>query len=178
MDLSTVAFATPAETFGIPHIQPVCRLIDGPMKTLSVHKGLQQYQGMPEGLLPISGESLFAQRQHPRTQIGNMPVRKDQKTAVIDHQFEAIVLMAQVPTDPAISCCAFPGCRRETQKSYPLITPQSNIPKRFADLGRAAQVVMLLHQFLKPALLQTTSGPHNDFPQIQLGLPPLQVTMR
>jgi hypothetical protein len=38
--------------------------------------------------------------------------------------------------------------------------------------------VMLVHQFLKPTLLQATSGPHNDFPQIQGRLPPPQVTMR
>jgi hypothetical protein len=38
-----------------------------------------------QGTLPISGKSLLTQRQNARTQIGDVPVGKDQKTAIVGY---------------------------------------------------------------------------------------------
>jgi hypothetical protein len=87
MGFSAVALTGTAKTFGFTHIQPISRSIDGTPEVLRVHKGLQQHHGMAKGVLPVSGEPLLAQRQNPRTQIGNVPVGKDQETAVVDYKF-------------------------------------------------------------------------------------------
>jgi hypothetical protein len=88
---------------------------------------------MAERLPPIMGESLFAQRQDTGTQIRH--VGQDQKTAVVDHELQAIILMAEIPSDPAIPCGALPGCGGKGEKGYPCIAPGSHIPKGLTDLG-------------------------------------------
>ena len=52
-----------------------------------------------------------------------MPVGQDEKAAVIDDQLEAVILMAEVPTDPAIPCSALQGRGGKAQKGYPLTAP-------------------------------------------------------
>ena len=94
VDFSAVALAGAAKTFGLAHMQPVGRSIDGTPEALRVHKGLQQHHGMAKGVLPINGKSLLAQRQNARTQIRDVPVGKDQETAVVGYTFQAIILMA------------------------------------------------------------------------------------
>src|SRR4030066_1271739 len=97
---------------------------------------------------------------------------KDQEPAVIGHQVQAIILMAEVPSDPAIACGTLPGCGGKAQKSDPPIVPGSNVPKGFADLGQETQVMMLLHQFLVIWLFERTNRADNDFLQVQDTQPP------
>ena len=65
-----------------------------------------------------------------------MAVGQDKKAAVIDDQLEAVILMAKVPTDPAIPGSALQGRGRKAQKGYPFIAPGSDVPECFADLGQ------------------------------------------
>jgi hypothetical protein len=104
-----------------------------------------------------------------------MPIGKDQETAVIAHQVQAIILMAEVPTDPAVTCRTFPGRGGKAQKSNPVIVIGGSIPKGFADLGQRTQVMMLLHLFLVMGLFEGTNRPDNDFLHIQGNQPPDEV---
>ena len=45
-----------------------------------------------------------------------MPVGQDEKAAVIDDQLEAVILMAEVPADPAISGRALQSGGGKAQK--------------------------------------------------------------
>ena len=91
------------KALGVAHIDPVGRFVNGSGKPLRVHKGFEQHNRMAENCLPIGQQSLLAQRQDAGGQIRKMPVGQDQKTAVICNQFQPIVLMAKVPSDPAIA---------------------------------------------------------------------------
>ena len=96
-----------------------------------------------------------------------MPLGQDEKTTVIDNQLQAVLLMAQVPTNPAIPGSALQGRRGKTQEGYPLIAPSRDIPERLADLGQRTQVMMLLHQFLVTLLFHWKNGPDKNLPQVQ-----------
>jgi hypothetical protein len=137
------------------------------MKSLRVYEGLEQHHRMAEALLPVIGQPFPAQRQDPRGHIGNMVVRKNEETAVIAQQVQSIILMAEVPTDPTVTCRTFPGRGGKAQKSNPFITPRGEIPKGLADLGQETQVMMPLHLFLIPWLFKGTNRAHNDFVQVQ-----------
>jgi hypothetical protein len=123
-----------AESLRVPHVYPVRRPIHRPAKTLRVHKGLQQQHAMAEGDLPIARQTPLAERQNPRPQIENMPVGQDEKTAVVDHQFQAAVALAKVPTDPTITHRALEGRGGKAQQRCPFLLPGGNIPERLADL--------------------------------------------
>ena len=103
-----------------------------------------------------------------------MPVGQDEKAAVIDDQLEAFILMAEVPTDPAIPCSALQGRGGKAQKGYPLIGPEGNVPEGFADLRQGAQVMMLLHELLVSLLFEWTNGTDKDFPEVQGSCPQMK----
>src|SRR5664280_3279234 len=90
------------------HTGPVGGLIDRPPETTGINKGLQKQYRMTEPLLPVMREPLFAQRQNTGTQIRDMPVRKNEEAAIVHHQLQSIILMAEAPADPAIPCTALP----------------------------------------------------------------------
>ena len=122
---------------------------------------------MAKRLLPVGREPLVAKRQNAGGQIGRMGVWKDEETAVVGHQVEAIKLMAEVPSDPALPCCALPGGCGKSEKGHPRIFPRCDIPKGFADLGQRTQVMMLLHQFLESLFFAGKNSSENDFRQVQ-----------
>jgi hypothetical protein len=106
-----------------------------------------------------------------------MPVGQDEKAAVIDDQLEAVILMAQGPTDPAIPCSALQGRGRKTQKGYPLIAPSGNVPESLANLGQKTQVMMFLHQLLVTLLFEWTNRPDKNLPQIQGSCPQMKYNL-
>ena len=83
-----------------------------------------------------------------------MPVRQDQKPAVVGYPFQAVVLVAEAPTDPAITRGTFQGGGGEAEDGDPLATAGSDIPDCFADFGQGLEIVMLMHQFLKLLLFR------------------------
>lgn len=106
-----------------------------------------------------------------------MPVGQDEKAAIIDDQLESVILMAQAPPNPTISCSAFQSRGGKTQKGYPLIRPEGNVPESFADLRQGTQVMMLLHQFLITLFFGWINGSDKDFFQIQNTYPRWSITM-
>ncbi len=59
-----VSIAGSTKASGLTHVEPVGRLINGPLETLGVHKGLQQYHGMSKSFLPICIKAALAQGQN------------------------------------------------------------------------------------------------------------------
>jgi hypothetical protein len=106
-----------------------------------------------------------------------MPVRQDEKAAVIDDQLEAVILMAQVPTDPAITCSALQGRGGKAQKGYPLIAQSGNVPESLANLGQKTQVMILLHELLVTLLFEWTNGPDKNLPQVQDSCPQMKYNL-
>ena len=100
-----------------------------------------------------------------------MPVGQDEKTAVIDDQLEAVILMAEVPPNPTIPCSTLQSRGGKAQKGNPLIAPGGNVPEGFADLRQGTQVMMILHQFLITLLFEWTNGPDKNLSQIQNSYP-------
>ena len=133
------------------------------MESPRIYEGLQQHHRMAETLLPVGEQPLLAQGQDSRSQIGNMILRKDQETAVIGQQVQAIILMAQVPSDPLIPCCTLPGWGGKAQKSDPFVMPGGKIPESFADLGQETQVMMLLQLFPVRGLFEGMNRADKNF---------------
>ena len=103
-----------------------------------------------------------------------MPVGQDEKPAIVDDQLQAVILMTEVPTDPAIPGSTLQGCSGKAQKSYPVIVPSGDVPESFANLGQRTQVMMLLHEFLVTLLFERTSGPDKNLPKIQGSYPQME----
>lgn len=78
-----------------------------------------------------------------------MPVRQDQKTAVVGHPFQPVVLMAESPPDPMVTRGAFQGSGGEAKDGHPLVLKGGDIPDGLADFGQGLEVVMRIHQLLK-----------------------------
>jgi len=151
--------------------------VHGPSKALRVDKGFQQQHAMTESGFPIAPQTPLAERQHPRPQVENMPLGQDEKTAVVDHQLQAAIALAKIPTDPAIARGALEGTGRKAQQGHPFLPPGGDIPQRFADLRQGPQVVVLLHQLLITGLFEGTNRPDHDLAKVQAA-PPSAVQLR
>ncbi len=132
---------------------------------------------MTERGFPIAHQTPWAERQNPGPQVENMPVGQDEKAAVVDHQLQAAIAMAKVPTDPAIARGALERTGRKAQQGHPFLPPGGDIPQGFADLRQCPQVVILLHQLLVTGLFQATNRPDNDLAKVQAA-PPSAVQLR
>jgi hypothetical protein len=126
---------------------------------------------MTEAFFPVAAQTPLAQRQDAGPQVGNMPLGQDEIAAVVDDQLQAAILMAEVPTDPAITRGALERGGGKAEESHPCLTPGGDVPERFADLRQRTQVVVLSHQILVTPLLEWTNRPDNDFMQVQWSLP-------
>ena len=79
-----------------------------------------------------------------------MPGGQNEKPTIGSQQMQAIILMAIRPSDPAISRRAFPGGGRKAEQGHPFGLPGGHIPDGFANLGERAQIMMRLHELVKP----------------------------
>ena len=145
LPLGAVAVARAPIALGQPQLDPIGRAIHGARETPRVDKGLEQKERVAEALLPVAHHPAFGEREHPRADIGPVPVRQDQETTIVGNQLQAVILGAKVPTDPAVTHPTFKGRRRETQLGYPLIPPGRDIPDRLADLREIPEIVMRRH---------------------------------
>jgi hypothetical protein len=58
---------------------------------------------MTEGLFLVARQAPLVERQNARSQIASMPAEQDEKSTVIDDQFQVAITMPEMPTDPAIT---------------------------------------------------------------------------
>jgi hypothetical protein len=79
--------------------------------------------------------------------------------------------MAEIPADPVIPCSALPGGSGKTQESHPLTLPGGDIPAGFTDLGKGAQVMMHLHQFLITLFFELANWADKNLSQVQSSYP-------
>jgi len=122
------------ENLGVTHMQPVCRFIDGPPEMPRIHKGSSNTTGWPKYLANHQGVFL-AQRQNARTQIGNVPLGEDQKTAVVDHQLQAIIsdgANSSRSSDPVPHTSRL---QRKSSEVPPIGHATGQCTKAFRDLG-------------------------------------------
>jgi len=96
-----------------------------------------------------------------------MPIWQDQKTTVIGHQFQAVILVTESPADPPIPGRALPGRRGKAQQGHPLLVPEGDIPEGFANLGQRPEVMMCLHQCLITLFFESFNGADEDIFQAQ-----------
>ena len=110
----------------------VCALF---VEMARIDEGFQQQQGVAEVLHPIVPQAPFAQRQYAGGQIRSMPIGQDQKAAVVGDQVQPIILMAEIPADPAITGPALPGRSGKAQQGEPLAAPGGHIPQVWPIFG-------------------------------------------
>src|SRR5205814_7656126 len=84
---------------------------------LRIDKGFQQHHAVPESFFPIPGQTPLTERENARPQVEEVPVRKNQEAAVVDYQLQAVVVLAQGPTNPAIAHGALQSRARDRKST-------------------------------------------------------------
>ena len=145
---------------------PVRGAVHRAVEARRIDERLEQQQRMAEASRPVPRQAARAQRQHPRAQVRHAPARQDQEAAVVREQVLAVVLGAEVPTDPAVAGGALQRRRREARQRHPLAAPDRGVPPRLADLRQRTEVVVRRHQPLVAPLVAGRHGLHDHFAQI------------
>src|SRR5271166_1577345 len=128
---------------------------------------LRTYRSKDFAVTVIPPQTPLTERENARTPIEQVPVGKNQKAAIVDHQLQAGIVLAQAPTDPAIARGALQCRGRKAQQRDPLLPPACHIPQRLADLRQIAQVVMLAHELLVAGLLAGTNQPDHHLAKLR-----------
>src|SRR5437870_13404202 len=126
-----VSHTSPAKSSSVPDIDPIRGPIHRPAMTLRVDKGFQQHHAVPERVFPIPRQTPLTERENAGPQIEQVPVGKNQKAAIVDHQLQAGILLAEAPTDPAIACRALQCRGRKAQQRDPIAPASSPRTKAF-----------------------------------------------
>ena len=155
---------------GAPEAPPVRGAVDRAGEARRIDERLQQHQRMAEARRPVRGQAPLAQPQQPRGQVGPMPPRQDEKTGVVRHQVQPVVLRAKIPTDPAVAHAALQRRRRKNHQPHPLAPPAPHVPLRLADLRQRPQVVVRLHQAPETPFLRALHRLDNNLAQLQPAL--------
>src|SRR5437879_12066207 len=86
--------SNPSKSSNVPNIDPIRGPIHRPAMTLRVDKCFQQHHAVPERCFPIPRQTPLTERENARPQIEQVPVGKNQKAAIVDHQLQAGILLA------------------------------------------------------------------------------------
>ena len=162
-----VTFGLPMKAFGVADEDPVVGFVDGSAEAHGIDEGFEQQHGMTESGLPVGGQPFAAQGQDTRWQVRQMPFGQDQKAAVVCQQLEPIVLMTEMPADPAIACGTLQGGSGKADQADPLIAEAGRIAQRFTDFWQGAQVMMPVHQMLETPILIAADQPDNDLLELR-----------
>ena len=92
---------TPA--FGLTKINPISRLVAGTEKPLFLHEGLQQDGTIALDCLPMVGKHLGRRGEDHGCQILGLDPGQNQKTGVVDDQWEISLALIVAPTDIAVA---------------------------------------------------------------------------
>ena len=156
---------------GAPEAPPVRGAVDRAGEARRIDERLQQHRRMAKARRPVRRQAPLAQPQQPRGQVGPMTPRQDEKTGVVRHQVQPVVLRAKIPTDPAVAHAALQRRRRKNHQRHPLAPPAPHVPQRLADLRHRPQVVVRVQQAPKTTLLSSLHRLNNDLAQLQPALP-------
>ncbi len=132
-----------------------------------IDEGFQQKQRIAEAFLPIPNQAPFAQGEDAGGKIRIVVVGEDQEAAVVGDEMQAIILVAEIPTDPGIPRATLPGGGGEAQQDHPLARPGSDVPQRMTNLRQCPQVMMRLHQALEAFLLESSHRLQMNFAKVQ-----------
>jgi len=132
-----------------------------------IDEGFQQPQGMTETLRPIPWQPAFTQRQNARGQVRRAVLRQDQKAGVVGDQVQAVVLVAKIPADPAVTGSALPSRGANAQHPQPPLLPGGHIPEGLAYLGQRAEIVMGIQKRSKACFLARNHRAQNDLAKVQ-----------
>jgi hypothetical protein len=89
---------------------------------------------------------------------------------LLARSFRRVIVVAEVPADPAIPHPTFPSRGREAHLCHPMTAVGRHLPDRFADLGQGDQVMLRLHQALVGAFFASLHGANPDLFEAQDGL--------
>jgi hypothetical protein len=97
--------------------------------------------------------------------------RQDQEACVVGDQVQAVVLIAQIPADPAVTGCTLPSRGTKAQQRQPLLTPSGHVPEGVANLGKRSEVMMGLKKRLKACFLRYRHRPKDDLAKVHAQRP-------
>ena len=119
-----------------------------------IHIALHQDHRMAPVRLPVGAQPLERQRQYSRGQIGiALALRQNQKPAVVDHPAQPPGSLAWRPPDLVFAGLGMRSRPTESEQSHPLAIDFGHVAKALSSHAGAAQIMLLLQQFIKTLAL-------------------------
>jgi len=173
--LVAVARSGAPKAAGVADLPPVGGTVERAVEMARIDEGFQQQQRIAEAFLPIPNQAPFAPGEDAGGKIRIVVVGEDQEAAVVGDEMQAIIRVAEIPTDPGIPRATLPGGGGEAQQDHPLARPGSDVPQRMTNLRQCPQVMMRLHQALEAFLLESSHRLQMNFAVQAYGLGQLNV---
>jgi len=85
-----VAVAPLATALGLTNVDPVSRLITGPLKPARIHKGFGQIEGMDIGLLPVGAQAPEVEGYKLGSQMRDTDPGQNEKADIVRDKTEAL----------------------------------------------------------------------------------------
>jgi hypothetical protein len=131
-----------ASALGETHGNPVGRLIAGARKSLGIHKGLQQDNGMVINSLPLLGQDSGHSPQKVRGQMRNFHPRKDEETSILGEEMDVSIALSRLPSDELIPSGHLPGRRAPAETGQRAALMEDQVFKVFSHGLAVTQVVV------------------------------------
>ena len=130
-----------------------------------------QEHRMAPVLLPVSVQPLQSQRQYSGSQIGiALALRQNQKPAVVDHPAQPPGSLAWGPPDLVFAGLSMRSRSTEGEQSHPLAIDFGHVTKALSSYSGAAQIMLLLQQFIKTlALLRCQQADLHSIQELGFG---------
>lgn len=121
-------------------IHPIGSPVDGAVEIVWIDESLEQPQGVAEAYPPILRQAPLAQREDARGEVQNLLPGQNQGPSIVGNQVQAVVPMAEIPADSAVTGRTLPDRRREAQQAQPLAAPGGHILRWKTGLNSTATV--------------------------------------
>lgn len=134
---------------GFAQQSPAAGFVGGSLESARVNEGLGNQDAMAIRPLPIIGEPPQRQLHDFARQIGNVVRLGNKKSAVVDHQRQAPLLLPVRPSNPLLPELELVGPGAPDQQRYPLALILGNVTHLLTHYLRAVQIMAGNNQLIK-----------------------------
>jgi hypothetical protein len=137
-----------ASSLGETHMNPVGRLIAGPLESFAIHKSLQKDDRMVVNFVPVPWEDSGHSPQEVRGQMGNLDPGKNEEASILGNKMDASISVIGLPSDEMIPRGHLPGCSSPAEASQRPPLMEGHILEVFSHGLTVTQVVVGLDESL------------------------------
>lgn len=135
-------------SLGETHMNPVGRLIAGPLESFAIHKGLQKDNRMVVNFLPVLWEDSGHSAQEVRCQMRNLDPGQNEEAGVLGNKMDVSISVSGLPSDEVIPRGHLPGCGSPAEASQRPSLMEGHILEVFSHGLTVTQVVVSVDESL------------------------------